>query len=361
MQMEVRDFSLISPNHSSKSKMSWYSSYYDSYATSGLKRSVELPSYKVHTINPPSTLPAHTRRQSHSRATRTNKEARSKSHSTRKEEVQTGVSQNENQPQRPLGIRLLSDGGFPFQSCALRVVSNYSKDRTWQYIYPDVDHTVPPTTRKPQQDISDPHVYIGDPGLAEAIYLNSPAVPVADEEAVDSDDSAEYDAQVEYIDASGISQPPVVVLPTAEWDFERQPQQQEASIHPSYVSKGFGETYNRNPKRRSTTTAATSRRKRRESFTPPVPKPSFVEKFLFPGAYREAIKQGKVRNDRVEDWVQAVAKELAKELFQEVAQQTQQYPDHGAYDTATAGHGYSNNEQYQTAAAGYEYSRRRQY
>ncbi|KAM7198049.1 hypothetical protein V8F20_006294 [Naviculisporaceae sp. PSN 640] len=363
MQMEVRHPSSTSTNHSSKLKMPRPSRYYESYTTSGPNRSVELQSYKTHTVNPPTAI-APTRRQTHSRATRTKKEARSKPRSATTEEVQSKVCQDENRP-KSFRARPLPDGGFPFQSHHLCIVSN-PLTGSWEYFYPDVDSATPSTKSKPKKDISDPHIYIGEADPVDVDYyhsLQAEFTPVVEEETVESDDSAEYQTQAGFIDPSVTSQPPVTLIPPAvDWDSsEGQAHHLETSSHPSHASDDFGQTYDTFPNPKYPTT--TRRRKRRESLPAPVvPKPSFLESFLFPGAYREARKQGKVRNDRVEMWTHAVAKAFAEGLVQAAAQQAQQYSDNGVVyqGGAAPGHGYLHDVgEYQTpVAAAYGYSRR---
>lgn len=347
-------------SNSSKSKMFTYTPYFDQYITSsGPKRSVELRYHNTHEICPPSTATVPVRRQSHSRGKRASKEGRSKSRSPRTEDSQTRVPKGECRPEVVLLARPLLDGRFPVEPPPPRTISDISAG-SWEFLRPDADSsTAPLKGRKPKSDIYDPSFYIGTPETAEVSdynWLSDYAVPGVDEEVINSDGSDEYHAQAEYPDTSDTSQPAATIAPPpVDWNdayqIQQQQQQEEILSHHPHLDTTYNQASHTNPRLRHTGTKHKRRESfraaRRESFMAPSSTQLFLRRFFFPHEFREAAKEEKIRNDRVDLWLEGLLQEL---VAKEIAQQTQeqQYPDIGGHERAAApiGYDYPHSRQY---------------
>ncbi|KAM7204395.1 hypothetical protein V8F33_001697 [Rhypophila sp. PSN 637] len=325
-QFPWKSGTLLISNDSSNSKM--YSTHYDSVTTSGPLRRVDL-AYRSHELYPSSQTTAPQRTQSHSRGKRSRKEARPKSRTPSAEKIQTEAPKSENLPEFTLRARQLPDGTYPFPQFPVCYCSD-SSTGNWEYFYQLSDHAARQETVA-KRDIYDPSTYLPMPGVGGVDDWQPPDVQPAVEAEVEvriSDDGGEYGVQNEYTNASGLGQPLVNIESGAvDWDHEQQIQQQETSGYHSQHSADYDQTYYNKPKHRH----ATNKQKRRDSFTTPTQKLPFMQRFLFPEKSREAMKLGKMRNNRVDVWLRNVPLEVAADLVY----QGQYYAGHGKYQTTT--------------------------
>ncbi|KAM7221132.1 hypothetical protein V8F06_003517 [Rhypophila decipiens] len=286
-----------------------YSIHYDSVTTAGPVRSVP---YRSHELYPSSHTAAPQRMQSHSRGKKTKREDRPKSRTPSAEKIHSEAPEAEISAESGYTwrVRQLSDGSWEY----------------YRHCYQTLDRAAP--SKGSIADLNDPSTYL--PGVSDWQTADVQPAVEAEVEVRISDDGGEYGVQDAYTNTSGLDQPLVNIEPGVDnWDREQQIQQHETSGYHSQHSTDYERPYYTKQKQKH----ATNKQKRRDSFSASSQKPTSLQWFFFPEESKQAVKQGQIRNNRVDLWLTGVPLEVAADIFN----QGQYYAGQGKYET-TAGY-----------------------